>query len=220
MNFIPAKESRFYTWFFDLVTRLLISRRFHATWIRQDYFPGKNSRTIYFLNHNLWWDGLIPLFLNRKFFHQKARAIMEYRQMAEHSFFAKIGAFSIDLDSPKSTIQSLRYAVDSMQREQSCLFIYPEGELKPYSSNQPSFKDGLAWLYENLNDIDFVPVAIYTPSFRASRPELFICIGQPVQIDSALNRKQKTSEFEKALENILQTTEAIAGLTDEGFSKL
>lgn len=140
--------------------------------------------------------------------------------MKEHAFFSRIGAFSIDLDSPKSAVQSLRYAVDSMQREQSCLFIYPEGELKPYSSNKLSFKDGLAWLYEKLDTIDFVPVAIYTPTFRASKPELFLHVGKPVQIDQALDRKQVTLAFEEALHSLLQETEKVAGLTDEGFKKL
>ncbi len=140
--------------------------------------------------------------------------------MKEHAFFSRIGAFSIDLDSPKSAIQSLRYAVDSMKREQSCLFIYPEGELKAYSSNKPSFKDGLAWLYENLDEVDFVPVAIYTPIFRASKPELFLQVGKPVKIENGLNRKQITSVFEDALHKLLQKTESVAGLTDEGFKKL
>lgn len=140
--------------------------------------------------------------------------------MKEHAFFSRIGAFSIELDSPKSAIQSLRYAVDSMKRVQSCLFIYPEGELKAYSSNKPSFKDGLAWLYENLDEVDFVPVAIYTPTFRASKPELFLHVGKPVKIENGLNRKQITSVFEDALHKLLQETESVAGLTDKGFKKL
>ncbi|MEX2363200.1 MAG: hypothetical protein WD597_06230, partial [Balneolaceae bacterium] len=69
-TFIPAQESTFIIWFFDVYTRFLIKFRFHKVTIHQEYQPAENSRTVYFLNHNSWWDGLIPLYLNRKFFNQ------------------------------------------------------------------------------------------------------------------------------------------------------
>ena len=108
---------------------------------------------------------------------------MEDKQMQQYTFFSKIGAFSINLENPKASIQSLRYAVESMQRENSCLFIYPEGTITPASNSAPDFKGGLSWLYSKTENIDYVPIHIYAHFLRSSKPELYISIGELVNHD-------------------------------------
>ena len=220
MNFIPAKESRFLIWFFDLYTRWLLRRRFKNIFIKQDYKPDTDARTIYFINHNLWWDGLLPLYLSRNVFNQTARAFMEDKQMHKHRFFSKIGAFSINLSDPRSTLRSLRFAIDSLQKPNSSLYIYPEGELTPVSASKPEFKNGLAWLYQNTDtEIDFVPIAFYSHTFRDSKPEMYINIGAALTIDRSLSKSELTTEFEKNLHELLTETRKVAGFTDEWFEK-
>lgn len=217
MNFIPADESRFFIWFFNRYTRWSLKRRFKQLWIKQEYHPNADSRTVYFLNHNLWWDGLIPLYLNENIFHQKARALMEDKQMQQYTFFSKIGAFSINLENPKASIQSLRYAVKSMERENSSLFIYPEGTITPASNSAPDFKYGLAWLYSKTGQIDYVPVHIYTHFIRSSKPELYISIGKSVDHDKTLSRNELTKFFEADIHRLNSETRRVAGFSDEGF---
>lgn len=199
MNFIPAKESKLAVWFFDWYTRFLIWRTFKNVQIRQEYFPMNDSRTVYFMNHNYWWDGLLPLYLNRKLFHQKARALMEDKQMRQYPFFSKIGAFSINLEDARSSIRSLRYAVESMERKNACLFIYPEGKLTPTSNSKPEFKDGLSWLYQKIDGVDFVPIAFYIDFSKGSKPDLYISIGKLVNDHKLLDKNVLTDNFEKIL---------------------
>lgn len=196
MDFIPAKESKFILWFFDWYTRFIIWRRFKNVHISQEYFPNKNSKTVYFINHNYWWDGLLPLYLNQKFFKQKARALMEEKQMKLYSFFSKIGAFSINLEDTKSSIKSLRYAVESMDRESSCLFIYPEGKITLVSDSKPKFKEGLSWLFQKTEKVDFVPIAFYIDHSKDNKPDLYISIGKSVHPDKTLPKKELTKLFE------------------------
>lgn len=220
MNFIPAKESRFLIWFFDLYTRWLLRRHFKNIFIKQDYKPDTHAKTIYFINHNLWWDGLLPLYLSRNVFHQTARAFMEDKQMHKHRFFSKIGAFSINLSDPRSALGSLRFAIDSLNKPSSSLYIYPEGEITPVSASKPEFKKGLAWLYQNTDiEIDFVPIAFYTHTFRDSKPELYINIGEAQTIDRSLSKSELTTEFEKNVHELLKETRKVAGFTDERFEK-
>lgn len=219
MNIIPADESRFFIWFFERYTKWSLKRRFKHLWVKQEYHPNADSRTVYFLNHNSWWDGLIPLYLNENFFHQKARALMEDRQMRQYTFFSKIGAFSINLEDPKASISSLRYAVDSMKRDHACLFIYPEGTITPVSENEPNFRKGLAWLYQNLDDIDFVPIAIYCHTLRSSKPELYLSIGNSVDHDKSLSKNELTVLFQQDLHRIITQTREVAGFTDKGFDR-
>ena len=217
MNFIPADESRFFIWFFDHYTRWSLKRRFKQIWIKQEYHPGPNSKTVYFLNHNLWWDGLIPLYLNESIFHQKARALMEDKQMQQYTFFSKIGAFSINLENPKASIQSLRYAVKSLERDNSCLFIYPEGSITPASDSAPDFKGGLAWLYSKTENIDYVPIHIYAHFLRSSKPELYVSIGKSVKHDKSLSRNELTELFELDIQRLNKETRSVAGFSDAGF---
>lgn len=220
MNFIPAKESRFLIWFFDLYTRWLLKRRFKNIFIKQDYEPDKEAKTVYFINHNLWWDGLLPLYLSRNVFHQTARAFMEDKQMRKHRFFSKIGAFSINLSDSRSSLASLRFAINSLKKPNSSLYIYPEGELTPVSDSKPEFKKGLAWLYRNTDkEIDFVPIAFYSHSFRDSKPELYINIGAALTIDRSQSKSELTTEFEKNVHELLTDTRKVAGFTDERFEK-
>lgn len=217
MSFIPASESAFYIRFFSLYTKWKLKRTFEQVWVRQNYKPDENSRTVYFLNHNSWWDGLIPLYLNEYFFHQNARAIMEEKQMRQHSFFKKIGAFSIDLSDPRSIVRSMRYALTSLNREKACLFIYPEGKITPVSESAPEFKNGLSWIYKNSQDIDFVPIGIYSHSFRSPKPELYIFIGDSVDHDITLDSNKLRSNLEDDLGHILTQIRQTAGSSDTGF---
>lgn len=145
---------------------------------------------------------------------------MEDKQMRKHRFFSKIGAFSINLSDPRSALSSLRFAINSLKKPNSSLYIYPEGELTPVSNSKPDFKKGLAWLYRNTDkEIDFVPIAFYSHSFRDSKPELYINIGEALNIDRSMSKSELTTEFEKKIHRLLSDTRKVAGFTDERFEK-
>jgi 1-acyl-sn-glycerol-3-phosphate acyltransferase len=181
--FIPANESRLFLLIFGWAVRRLFAWHFSKISIQQFYTPGPGSKTIYYLNHTSWWDGIIPLLLNQTRFKQNARAIMEDRQMRQYPFFSWIGAFSIHLKDPRGAVASLRYALDSMKRERASLFIFPEGRINMVSDTLPTFQDGLGWLVRqtSLNgiDVDIVPVSIHVHCCNSPKPELWIMIGRP-----------------------------------------
>ncbi|MDZ7773685.1 MAG: lysophospholipid acyltransferase family protein [Balneolaceae bacterium] len=180
--------------------RWLFRRRFDQVWLRQRYRPDSSSRTVYYLNHHSWWDGLIPLLLNEYRFGQRARAMMENRQMRRYPFFSRIGAFSVNRGNPRSALRSLRYAVESMRRPRACLFIYPEGTLTPPGSRM-DFEGGLAWLHDRLAreelEVDFVPVALHMHTLRGSRPELHLSVGDAVRPDVPGDAEATGTVFER-----------------------
>lgn len=142
---------------------------------------------------------------------------MEDKQMRQYTFFSKLGAFSINLENPKASLGSLRYALESMHRNRSSLFIYPEGTITPASEKKPEFKGGLAWLYTKTENIDFVPIAIYIHTLRNSKPELYISIGNLVDHDNSLGRNELSELFQQDIHRILLQTREVAGFSDEGF---
>lgn len=219
MNFIPAEESSLFKKIFKIYTRWLFYRRFERVWIRQEYQPTDHSRTVYYLNHHSWWDGLIPFLLNEYRFHQQARAMMQKKQMQKYPFFKKIGGFSIDPVRPRSSIQTLRYAISSMRRKNASLFIYPQGEITPPSAPL-EFKKGLAWLCQQLPDCDFVPVALYIHTLRSDKPELHIFVNNKIEVDRDNPLSSITLKFEKELNSSLKFLHETAGFEDHHFEKL
>jgi len=220
-GFIPARESPLFISLFGRYTKWLFRNRFKKVWIKQNYFPGPESKTIYYLNHSSWWDGIIPLILNQYIFRQKARAMMEQRQMARYRLFRWIGAFSINLDKPRGSIRSLRYAVESMQRDNSSLFIYPEGKIVPFTTEKPVFRGGLSWLCRQLPEVDVVPVGIYIHTIRHNKPELHISIGNAIDNDGASESKEALQQvLEFALRKELQSLQEHGGFDDSIFTPL
>lgn len=220
IEFIPARESRLFISLFGSYVRWLAKIRFKHIWLKQYYRPSSVSRSIYYLNHSSWWDGVIPLLLNRLLFRQNARAMMEDIQMKRYKFFSRLGAFSVSPYEARSSARSLRYAVESMQRDNASLFIFPEGKIVPFTSKQPVFRDGLSWLYRQLPEADVVPIGIYIHTLRYNRPELHIQIGNPVEINNPLATLSKIREkLEKNLQNQLVDLQTHGGFNDSYFEK-
>lgn len=125
--------------------------------------------------------------------------------MKEFRVFSYIGAFSVELDSGKSVIRSMRYALESMKRERACLFIFPEGRINTPADELPPFESGIGWLVrkcmEEDLDVDIVPVAVHTHLMTASKPELWVEIGKPVE-RSALRGKTLSGETPATNEQI------------------
>lgn len=217
-DFIPARESPFFIHLFGWYTKWLFRLRFQRIWIKQSYVPDSDSKTIYYLNHSSWWDGLIPLLLNQYLFRQNARAMMEDRQMTRYRFFRWLGAFSVNLDNPRRSIRPLRYAVKSMQRENASLFICPEGQMVPFSSDKPEFRNGLAWLCRQLPEVDVVPVGIYIHTIRHNKPELHIAIGNAVDTTgNGASGETLRRSLEIALQKELNTLQMHGGFDDSIF---
>ncbi|CAN5346831.1 hypothetical protein BH23BAC3_BH23BAC3_16390 [soil metagenome] len=196
LPFLPARESTLFSKLFEWYTDWLFWRRFDTIHIQSDYKPDPGQKTIYYLNHSSWWDGLIPFLLNQKKFRQNARGMMEDKQLHRYPFFRRLGVFSINLSSPRSSMQSMRYAVKSMQRPNASLYIYPQGKIVPFSIDNLNFQKGIGWLAKKIPDADIVPVAIYIHTKKSDKPRLEILVGEKVEI----NRKQPPGQISKELE--------------------
>lgn len=129
---------------------------------------------------------------------------MEDKQMRQYPFFSRIGAFSVNLEDPKAVLKSMRYAVDSLQRTNSSLFLYPEGKLTPVSDSKPAFKEGLAWLSQKTEGVEFVPIAFYIDHSKADKPDLYILIGKSVNLYKELNKNELTKFFETELHTLIK----------------
>lgn len=143
---------------------------------------------------------------------------MEDKQMQEYAFFRKIGAFSINRNDPRKAITSLRYAVQSMERERASLFIYPEGKITPAESDI-TFEGGLGWIHTKVPHADYVPIGINMHTIRHDKPELHLHIGGAVKLGTELNNLEKTQLLENSLEKILDELKDTAGFDDSLYRR-
>jgi 1-acyl-sn-glycerol-3-phosphate acyltransferase len=152
---------------------------------------------IIFCNHTNWWDGLIIYLLTRQMPHKAAYCMMEEKQLKHYRFFTWLGAFSVDLSNPLRSAASLRYAQRLLQRNDTAIWIFPQGKLSP--PNEPlEAKPGTDYLAKNAPNALLVPVALRYEFFREDRPNVLIEIGQPfpaVEIDGGKIEKECNVAF-------------------------
>lgn len=167
--------------------------------ITNNYKPGPGQKSIYYLNHHSWWDGLIPFLLNQRLFRQNARGMMEDKQLHQYPFFRKLGVFSIDLSSPRASVQAMRYSVTSMNRPGAALYIFPQGKIEPFRTSNLNFKKGIGWLAKKVPEADLVPVGIHIHTMQSDKPILDIHVGEPAKF----NRSESSRNIKKQLEDEL-----------------
>lgn len=142
--------------------------------------------------------------------------MMEHKQMKSYPFFKWLGAFSIKQDERMHTLTSLRYAIASMQRTHSGLFIFPEGEIMP-PYETVHFKPGISWLRTQLPGIDFVPIGVHIHTVRHNKPELHIRVDEKIELSTDLDRHQVNGILEEKMNGVLHQLRQTAGFDDDPY---
>lgn len=220
---IEAKENRLFIRLFRYYTWYLFRRRFDGVWIKNDHTAQSGVPVIYYLNHNSWWDGLIPFLLNEFLLHHNGRALMDEEQILKYPFFKRIGAFSVNRHHKRDVITALRYAANGLKRPNASLYLYPEGELQPFEASlNPTFEGGLTWLSFQRKDLDVVPIAIYIHTMQSDKPRLLIHIGEALQLNSQQfkDKNERTIYLQNALKYYIKRTISNSSPEEQGFEKL
>ena len=205
MAFIPARVNKPFIALFRVYVKHLFRRRFKRVYLENCLPSTEQGPVIFFMNHHLWWDGLIPLLLNEYEFRKEARAIMEIDQMKEFRFFSWIGAFSVDLKGGSDMRTTIRYAVDHLATDNPCLFIFPEGKITPYTSSDVEFEQGLAFISTQSPQSKVVPVCSFLDVSKNDKPDLYLHVGNPVKLSTGLKkRSERTAIFENTMTEVQQ----------------
>ncbi len=176
--------------------------------------PGDRP-VLLFCNHTNWWDGLICYFLTKHMLPRKAYCMMEEKQLQHHRLFARLGAFSVDLDHPVSAAVSLRYAKRLLKKNETALWIFPQGKLcRP---DEPiEIKPGAYYLAQSTPQALLIPLAIRYEFFREDRPNALIEIGEPLSCEG-LREERIAQDCEAAFARV---SLAAAQQNISGFTRL
>ncbi|WP_164008456.1 lysophospholipid acyltransferase family protein [Pyxidicoccus trucidator] len=188
-----------------------IGRKFRSTfrglWVRGTLPTGDVGRLVY-LNHSNWWDGFM--------LHQLSRAaswdaycLMEEENLRRYRFLARIGAFSIRRKDAVSSVASLRYAKELLRRPRAALYVFPEGEHRPFGVLPLQLERGVE-LLARVSKAECVPIGVRYAFFEHERPDVLLEVGTP-------HPPGPLALFQDGLEAVVKRVAAATSL--EGFTR-
>ncbi|WP_064091312.1 lysophospholipid acyltransferase family protein [Rossellomorea aquimaris] len=185
---IEAKKSKGFQKMLAQYLTFQLKKQFYRVWIDDR----RNNRDLskghlILANHSNWWDGLMIFYLNQYVVKEDSYAMMSQKGIEDFSFFRKIGAFSVNPESPKDLIVSLRFAEKCLS-EQKTVWIFPQGKEEHLEKRPLSFMKGPSYLLEKKPEVDVTFVTFYYTFHHNQRPELYI---QLRNVDSKLLFRQE-----------------------------
>lgn len=174
---IRAKHFRLYHIFFRNYFSFILWKEFREIRISGDY-RDKGLPVLLIGNHFSWWDGFFAYELNRRIFRKKIHLMMLEEQLKRHSFFRRLGAFSINPGS-RSVLESLDYAAGLLRHNGNLLTLFPQGKFYSQYSTEIEFQKGWFRILKNAeNPVNVIFMANLTDYFSGRKPTLSIYIEE------------------------------------------
>jgi 1-acyl-sn-glycerol-3-phosphate acyltransferase len=180
-----AKPSKRLMTLFHFYLRWYVGRHFHGLRIAHaERFPRQvEGPTIIYLNHPSWWDPLTGILIARHFLPQADHyAPMDEAALRRYRFFAKLGIFPVEPDTPRGGIQFVRRGTRILRDANSVLWLTPEGRFADPRPRPAVFKNGLASLLQRLPSAILVPLALEYVYWNERLPEILVNCGHQIRI--------------------------------------
>lgn len=172
---IPARKGGPLAWAWNAYVDRKFRSAFRGLWVRGALPAGEEPLLVY-ANHSNWWDGFVA--------HQLCRArgwdgycMMEEKNLAKYRFLSRIGAFSIRRHDAASALETLRYTVGLLGRPGAAVFLFPEGEFRPFGARPVSFERGLELLAKR-SGARCLPLGIRYAFFENELPDVLCEAGE------------------------------------------
>ena len=182
-KFRTAKDNRFWHMVADYVFLRMVKARFHSLMYKgEENFEerDKTKATIFYTNHNNWWDGIIGYSLVHNVFHTRFRLMIE--EMKRFPLFQYIGCFPINKKTPQDAIKALKYATSTLKDADISFWLFPQGIIRPPHYRPEVFQAGIAYMAQNAvkqyGGINLCPVSINYTFLRQDKPEVVVEFGK------------------------------------------
>lgn len=122
---------------------------------------GHPGPVVVYCNHPSWWDAAVILILGRRLFPEReSRAPFDARMLAKYRIFERLGAFGVDIDSPRGAAQFMVAARAILAGPHRILWITAQGRFRDVRARPLDLRPGVARLPEIAPDALFVPMAL------------------------------------------------------------
>ena len=187
---LPARPNRLVARWFDGWCRRALRRSFHAAHL---YLPDggaawddadPSAGRLYIANHASFWDGVLLYWLLRRRLGTAGRrrvyAMVDAEQVAEHPFFRRCGAFSVDRSDARDGLAAVAYAADRLA-EGAAVVIFPQGAIAPADRRPLGFEGGLGRIVARCPSAAVVPVGLRYEFWLEQRPEAMVAVGRALR---------------------------------------
>lgn len=205
---IPANKGGPFGAVLDAYIRWKVRGAFNGVHVRGE-LPSAEAPLLVYANHGNFWDAFVA--------HQLCKAagwdgyaLMEEQNLRRYGFLSRIGAFSIRKGEAGSSLESLRYCKGLLKRPGAAVFIFPEGEHRPFGRLPLRLERGLE-VVARAAGARCLPVAFRYGFFERERPEVLIEVGRP-------HGPAPLEVFQENLEAVVQRVAAADN--EEGFRPL
>lgn len=192
---------RFMAAYFGRFVRRHLNALHLAEWGRPEFADHPGSIVVY-LNHPAWWDAAVVILLADRLFPARASfAPFDARMLERYRVFSRIGAFAVDLDSPRGGAQFLRAAKTVLRRPGTMMWVTAQGRFVDVRVRPLGLRMGVAHLPEVAPDALLVPLALEYAFWDERGAEAFAAFGPPIPARDllALARPERLARLEAGL---------------------
>lgn len=215
---IPAATSPWFLSWFARDAEKRIRRTFGEIWIHglEGIRRCANDHPLLVVtNHTSWWDPLVVLFVTRRLLDVEAFAMMDQKNLERLPFFAKVGAFGVDLDTPQDGARGMRYAAKRLTRPRTLVWIFPQGKEAPLTARPLDFRAGSAQIERLAPKAMIVPGAMRYAFGSSPKPALWLSFGEPYRAGS--NVSTNAERQRQSVSDELQRIDDALATSDHGF---
>ena len=226
-KFRTAKDNPFWIFVADYVFPRMVQARFHSFMYKGKENLEKRDKTkatIFYTNHNNWWDGIIGYSVVHHILHTRFRLMIE--EMNRFPLFQYIGCFPINKKTPQDAIKALKYAASTLKDSDISFWLFPQGIIRPPHYRPEVFQSGIAYMVQNavkqFGGVNICPVATNYTFLRQDKPEVVMEFGE-VQTFHEFNydRKEFCHKLEKEFEEFCDNQQKqISSGNFEGYKYL
>ncbi len=216
---IPAAKGRLFSAWFARHARGRITSTFGRVLVRGRAEAGDalaEGPILGVLNHSTWWDALVILWLSEVVLGVDGYALMDAKNLRRLPFFARVGAFGVDLDDHGDGARGIRYAVRLLDAPRRAVWVFPEGrERSPFEPLE--LQPGAAAIARIARRAKVMPVGLRYVFGEGERPDLWVSFG-PAEagartVEEGLTQQRRALEIELA-----RIDRAIAARDASGFA--
>lgn len=217
---IPASKRRFFNAWFAGHARSRIRRTFQrmsVSGLERARHLAEGAPLLVVSNHTSWWDPLVILHASQHLLGTDGHALMDAKNLRRLTFFALVGAFGVDLESPADGATAIKYAARLLDRPGRLVWVFPQGVERPITERPLGFRAGAAAIARVARYAITVPAALRYEFAGTERPSVYLSFGEPLttERDPEIGRIAQEAAVEAELARIER---AVRGEVALGFA--
>ena len=183
---LPAISPLMWQWF-SAYGRRFVAKHFHAVRLLRGSDAAvqavpHHEPLVLCCNHPSWWDPMIGIFLAQHLWPRRNHYWpIDSVMLQKYRFFAKLGFFGVEKDSPRGAATFLRTAAALASRPAACIWVTAGGEFEDVRARPVTVKPGISHLARRLERGTILPLAVEYPFWTERTPEALLAFGRPLK---------------------------------------